>query len=210
MEGTLFDPAVVARIDAERAKRKADHDFVVTLGSGLSFEEALAKAKQDAKAKKLYLRGWLKHPADPSIYYRPTSDGGFESKPEVALEKQWPSVDLCESPIEVAYYEGIVGREIFGYKLRLQEEVMCGSAAAFKYRIDFIFIHPQMQTVCVEIDGHAYHERTKEQARSDKQRDRRLMLLGWRVLHFTGSEIFQSAEGCALETLQHLETIAHG
>lgn len=46
-------------------------------------------------------------------------------------------------------------------------------------------------TVAVECDGHEYHERTKEQARRDKSRDRKLLSLGFPVLRFTGSEIHE-------------------
>lgn len=203
---SLFDPAVRAQLEAEQAKRIADHNLVVTLGTGLSFEAALAKAKQETKAKRLHLRGWQQHPQDPRFYFRPIPDG-CESKLETALAAAWPSVDLCESPIEVAYYDVIVGRYLCDYQLRLQQEAVCGGGT---YRVDFLFLHPRLKTVCVEIDGHDYHERTKEQAQYDKQRDRRLALLGWRVLRFTGSEIFRDAEICAQETVQHLEALTRG
>jgi hypothetical protein len=43
--------------------------------------------------------------------------------------------------------------------------------------------------VNVECDGHEYHERTKEQAERDKERDREVQALGYEVARFTGSEI---------------------
>ncbi len=53
--------------------------------------------------------------------------------------------------------------------------------------------------VLVECDGHDFHEKTKEQARRDKQRDRKLSAAGYQVLRFTGSEIHADAEKCAQE-----------
>jgi|SRR6185312_9354931 len=48
----------------------------------------------------------------------------------------------------------------------------------------------------IECDGHDYHERTKEQARHDKRRDRWFQTHGLSVLRFTGSEIWADPFGC--------------
>jgi uncharacterized protein DUF559 len=53
--------------------------------------------------------------------------------------------------------------------------------------------------VVVECDGHDFHEKTKEQAARDKSRDRDMLAQGYRVLRFTGSEIHNRAEKCAME-----------
>ncbi len=45
--------------------------------------------------------------------------------------------------------------------------------------------------LCVELDGHDYHERTKKQAQYDKQRDRDIKLAGYDIIHFTGSEVYK-------------------
>lgn len=59
----------------------------------------------------------------------------------------------------------------------------------------------------VECDGHDFHERTKEQARRDRRRDRMLMLGGWKVVRFTGSEIWADAVGCAQQVADLLDTL---
>lgn len=56
--------------------------------------------------------------------------------------------------------------------------------------------------VAIELDGHDFHERTKEQAKRDRSRDRELTELGWRVLRFTGSEIWADARKCAEESVR--------
>ena len=56
----------------------------------------------------------------------------------------------------------------------------------------------------VECDGHDFHEKTKEQARRDKQRDRFLQSRGYKVLRFTGSEIWADPAAIADEILGEL------
>lgn len=51
----------------------------------------------------------------------------------------------------------------------------------------------------IEVDGHDFHEKTKEQAQRDKQRDRLLQASDIRVLHFTGSEVFRNTEKIVVE-----------
>lgn len=68
-----------------------------------------------------------------------------------------------------------------------------------RYRLDFACVDQQL---AIEADGHDFHERTKEQARHDKSRDRELQLLGWQVVRFTGSEIHENALHCAHQVLQ--------
>lgn len=53
----------------------------------------------------------------------------------------------------------------------------------------------------IEIDGHEWHERSKEQASSDKKRERKLLSLGIPCIRFTGSDVFTNADGCAKESL---------
>jgi very-short-patch-repair endonuclease len=57
----------------------------------------------------------------------------------------------------------------------------------------------------VECDGHDFHERTKEQARNDKSRDRVLQSVGYKVFRFTGSELWRDPFRCAEQTLQAIQ-----
>ena len=54
----------------------------------------------------------------------------------------------------------------------------------------------------IEIDSHIWHEKTKEQARKDKERERYLVGRGWQLLRFTGSEVFNDAPKCVRETVE--------
>ncbi|UPU47783.1 endonuclease domain-containing protein [Xanthomonas translucens] len=50
--------------------------------------------------------------------------------------------------------------------------------------------------IVIECDGHAFHEKTKEQAARDKRRDREILGAGYPVIRFSGSEVFRDVAGC--------------
>ncbi len=85
-----------------------------------------------------------------------------------------------------------------------------------KYIADFVFLYifydslsEQIEEikVVVECDGHDFHEKTKEQAQHDKERDRRFIDLGYIVLRFTGSEIYKDPFKCASEPHRLIDKI---
>ena len=60
-----------------------------------------------------------------------------------------------------------------------------------KYRVDFLcYFMPDKQKYIIECDGHDFHEKTKEQVKYDKQRERFFVSNGYKVLRYSGSEIF--------------------
>lgn len=77
-------------------------------------------------------------------------------------------------------------------------------AAVAGFRLDFLLVVSQplheksfeTKLICVECDGHNFHERTKEQAQRDRSRDRELQRLGYLVVRFTGSELYRDAGKC--------------
>jgi len=63
-----------------------------------------------------------------------------------------------------------------------------------KYRADFIvnlFCVNGCNQYVIECDGHDFHEKTKEQAQYDKQRERFFVQNDYRVLRYSGSEIYK-------------------
>jgi very-short-patch-repair endonuclease len=108
----------------------------------------------------------------------------------------------CDSPIEADYLSACLfvlrDLHVLGWVLEMQHPVD-------PYRLDFAFLHPEGHKLCVELDGHDFHERTPEQAGFDRKRDRFLTLQGWRVIRFTGTEVHRDAEACVKETLLHLK-----
>lgn len=54
----------------------------------------------------------------------------------------------------------------------------------------------------VECDGHDFHEKTVEQVRKDKERERNIIKDGNILIRFSGSEIYNDSEKCASEVFQ--------
>jgi very-short-patch-repair endonuclease len=75
------------------------------------------------------------------------------------------------------------------------------------YTVDFLISREPMmemhrcQPVIVELDGHAFHDKDKKQRAYEKGRDRYLVKHGYRVLHYTGSEIVADPFRAAHEVL---------
>lgn len=79
------------------------------------------------------------------------------------------------------------------------------------YHADFLLTYktrrPRLASrlqVVVEIDGHNFHERTKEQARRDRTRDRAMIRAGFVVFRFTGSEIHADPSRAAQEVRRYI------
>jgi very-short-patch-repair endonuclease len=126
----------------------------------------------------------------------------------------------CDSPIERLFLIAflLVGQDsggvIFGeppdgydgddwFFIKEQEAVK-------QYRADFVIglvEFPNAQRLVVECDGHDYHERTKDQAARDRQRDRQMQSEGLKVFRFTGSELYRDAIKCAGEVVSELYRI---
>lgn len=139
------------------------------------------------------------------------ADGGAEC---VGLSDLIAVAEESESPIESA-----IGIELkrcvhsldradrnTGWFLGQQARVLIdGTIVA---RLDFVilgckwdegsicpyFAHQPHVVLAIECDGHDFHEKTKEQARRDKSRDRLLMANGIHTIRFTGSEVFRRAQ----------------
>lgn len=102
--------------------------------------------------------------------------------------------DKCQSPIEKSMLAGLLEK--------LPKHFTVQPQARINYMTVDFAVTGGARKMVVECDGHDYHERTKEQAASDKSRDRRLQAAGWLVFRFTGSEIFRDARACADEVLR--------
>lgn len=78
-----------------------------------------------------------------------------------------------------------------------------------KYRVDlaleYIKFDGEKVTVIVELDGHDFHDKDKKQRAYEKARDRYLTRVGYKVLHFTGSELVKDPYLTVLETFVALD-----
>lgn len=118
---------------------------------------------------------------------------------------------------EMRSSDGSTWRQVHFFQ---QVPIVCG---AKEYRADFVAVaigidhatrfcrdtkidaSNTLLRVVIEIDGHDFHERTKEQASHDKARDRAMTKAGWHVLRFTGSDIYKDADACVLEVFDLFE-----
>jgi len=126
---------------------------------------------------------------------------------------------LCESPIEILLGAALLFYDKFnglpGYPLALaaqdeqwppgQEHRLLIPQYKFEeYRIDWVYRDGPNLTF-IECDGHDFHERTKDQASRDKQRDRTIQAAGHPILRFTGSEIHKDALYCAAQISEFVD-----
>ncbi len=135
------------------------------------------------------------------------------------------AIRRCESPIErllmAALYASskIQHEKLFFYgcdempkEPDFDEAVHIFQQIKFgQYRVDIAiwdaslpFNHTPPRMMVVECDGHDFHEKTKEQARRDKQRDRFLVSKGYKVLRYTGSEIWADPGAIADDIINEL------
>lgn len=106
----------------------------------------------------------------------------------------------CGSPIEELFLAAVAPYIVMSDEYAMKQQVEIG-----RYRVDFVVWYyrdtPDQIAVVVECDGHDFHERTKEQARRDKSRDRFLQARGYFVLRFTGSELWADPAECVSEVI---------
>lgn len=91
-------------------------------------------------------------------------------------------------------------RRYLGIYLDAQEKIG-------KYSVDFLvtstkgFRSTQALPLIVELDGHAFHDRNKAQRSYEKARDRFFVKHGYRVLHYTGSDVVANPYRIAHEVI---------
>jgi very-short-patch-repair endonuclease len=132
-----------------------------------------------------------------------------EITPETAFSRVVRRVTpMTESPIEQHlldafeavgfYYSGEAG----GFVVSDGDVLIAPQFEIGKYRLDFLVTNKKTgEKIDVELDGHDFHERTKEQASRDKARDRYMQTNGFKVFRFTGSDVHQDVGRCVREVL---------
>ena len=77
-----------------------------------------------------------------------------------------------------------------------------------KYYVDFMVIgfcnHP---LIAIEIDGHDFHQKTKEQVRHDKERERFITKNVVKLLRFSGSEVYDNPTKAVNEIIELINKI---
>jgi very-short-patch-repair endonuclease len=89
-----------------------------------------------------------------------------------------------------------------GWGIYIHPQVKIG-----KFKADFVLsqhgIGPEefLSKVVVELDGHDFHDRNKYQRSYEKSRDRFFIKNGYRVIHYTGSDVVADPFKVAFEAL---------
>jgi very-short-patch-repair endonuclease len=82
------------------------------------------------------------------------------------------------------------------FELKVQDQINDGYVVDFSLGGDI-----PIANIAIEIDGHEWHEKSKEQAKRDKERGRYLLRSGYPEVRFTGSEVYTQPVGAVKETL---------
>jgi len=155
----------------------------------------------DSPIESLFWAAWVARYDFQAILYRGTSGYGGKSNLVTLYKGLWN----IPSQSDLEGYDDYVGQvDLIGTQVPIGD-----------YRVDFIILRAARPSfpgpliispvVIVECDGHDFHERTKEQASRDKERDRVLQCMGYNVLRFTGSEIWRDVNSCAEQVDWFLE-----
>lgn len=92
------------------------------------------------------------------------------------------------SPIEISFWEK--AKPLIP---ELQRETWIDK----KYRVDFLV---PSRKIIIELYGYKYHN-TKDKITKDAERERYLQAQGYRVIRFTGTEIYKDPQKCVSEVL---------
>jgi hypothetical protein len=117
------------------------------------------------------------------------------------IDHLYKNISRTESPLEASFVACLMALpELMDWEAitwRCQHEVEVDGRG---YRLDIVFeasefsgpftsiTGPLCPLIALELDGHEFHEKTKEQVTHRNRRDRDLQSAGWTVLHVSGSE----------------------
>lgn len=109
-------------------------------------------------------------------------------------------VEQIESPIEQAMYVGLRSVIFFNY---LEGITINHQSRIGKYRADFQ-VSFNGRSVFVECDSQQFHEKTQEERRHEKERDRFFQKENHKIFHYTGAEILKDPFEVAREMLAYV------
>ena len=82
-------------------------------------------------------------------------------------------------------FPSAVARDRFGIVLGYQVPIG-------PYVVDFTFTHERVEPrFVIELDGHAWHRRTAEEAGYEAHREREISAEGWTIIRYMGAEVMR-------------------
>lgn len=151
----------------------------------------LAYAQSAADEFDFRMKEWVESPIEQLLIAQMMVDGWERYSPHVAWTRVFGDIQEAGFKHTGAFLQSDTSPCICVFQ---------AEPTTMPFRIDMAFIGQRMERdrdempwvrVAVELDGHDFHERTKEQASRDKRRDRVLAANGWSVLRFTGSDVYR-------------------
>jgi len=122
--------------------------------------------------------------------------------------KETINLHRITSPIEQIFlmeWKYSKAEERFNVKINPRKKVRTIGGA---FEIDFLIKSSDDQTkleLAIELDGHEFHEKTKDQVIKDKRKERAIVTSGFPVLRFSGAEIVRNVRACVEEIISYLE-----
>lgn len=95
----------------------------------------------------------------------------------------WQAIKCDRSPIQYRLLQALRNS---GYSHVQAEVLICG------YQVDLVL---KKERIAIECDGKVFHS-SKEQQQRDQKKTWVLQRNGWKVIRFTGREIYQNLQGC--------------
>lgn len=141
---------------------------------------------------------------------------------EMFVDNQVNNLSVCESPLEGAFIAWWMSLSLHPetdgkFAIYGQRKV---DIRGNTYRLDFVvapdpdgFTFKEIAgtifepKVCIELDGHDFHEKTKEQVEYRNLRDRDLQFDNWRVFHVSGSEFNRDPEACVSHLMNDIASL---
>jgi len=154
-------------------------------------EDLIATAESPIEMAMLFALCVAAHDAASNVRYKKDSHlfGDLEDMPDVLVIE--PQAQLGEYRVDflLTYQECIPD---FDHKERFRDGTEIPGTKD-------VTVH-----LIVECNGHDYHDRSREQASRDRERDRELKKLGYEVFRYTGSDIWKDPLACATEAVEVL------
>ena len=199
---------------ADQTYKQAYWRKYVNLACGVSEQVSRTPANEEAKwTLILEVYGHL-FPDLPSTTMRPDVQGRLDwLKRRIAKEFEVEftrliNVKAITSPIEQIF---LMEWKFAGLDKKLKVRLCPHEPVSTEngsYSVDFLIVpdDPLLDKikVAIELDGHEFHEKTKDQVRKDKARERAIVQQGVTVLRFSGSEVVRNTRGCVEEVEKFL------
>jgi len=134
--------------------------------------------------------------ADRLEWYKRRIAAEYERKIKRAINRNW-----ITSPIEQIFLmEWHILRIDERYAVRIQPQKKLVTSNGTVH-VDFVVTTEKQGELklAIELDGHDFHERSKEQVAKDKSRERSIVKAGYTIFRFSGSEIFRNVRRCVSE-----------